>query len=461
MQNKQDILRLLRERLDAQPNLTCVQGNRYDQNKLTPPEHLTRHDLDQVSTTLPVRIAHTSGHAAVVNTRALQMLGITRDTPDPVGGEIIRDAQGEPSGVLLETASWENLDRILPELTGDEKVDALARANAYLLERGITSATDANTFPDDIATYDTAVFRQALRVRTNLMLGWAEVMRQIGDGEVPSVDAFQPNMAGERWHRLHVGQAKLFSDGAITTRTCWLTEPFAAMAGQPNDCGIPLHPPDELRAYILKAHNAGWQIATHAIGDRAVDLVLSAYAEAQRWNTRPRPDHRIEHCMLLTPELIARLRRQRVWSVGQPEFLSQLGDAYVMALGEERANRLSPYATLDAQNVAQAFSSDCPVVPGAPLDGIRAAIARTTPKGRVLNVSECLPADIAVYNYTAAPAYASRVERDRGTLETGKLADFVLLSADPTTTPADEWEQVQVVSTIVGGGCLYGASALE
>lgn len=460
VQDKQDIIRLLRERLDAQPDLTCVQGNRYDQNKLSPPEHLTRHDLDLVSTSLPVRIVHTSGHAAVVNSRALQMLGIMPDTPDPVGGEIVRDAQGEPTGVLLETASWNDLERILPHVTPEEQIAALGRANRYLLERGITSATDANLAQSDIAMFARAVADKALQVRANGMVGWAEIMKHVGESAIPTPDDLQPRWQGVTWHQFHVGQAKLFSDGAITTRTCWLTSPFQGMAGQPNDCGIPLHPPDELREYIRKAHNAGWQIATHAIGDRAIDLVLSAYADAQRENTRFRPGHRIEHCMLLNPDLIVRLRRQNVWSIGQPEFLSQLGNAYVMALGEERANRLSPYATLDRHNVAQAFSSDCPVVPGAPLDGLRAAIERKTPSGHILDAREILAPDIALYNYTAAPAYATRTDRDRGSLETGKWADFVVLSADPTQTPVAEWEQVKVESTWVSGECLYGEDVL-
>ncbi len=460
VQNKQDIIALLRERLDAQPTLTCVQGNRYDQNKITPPQHLTRFDLDQVSTDLPVRIVHTSGHAAVVNSRALQMLGITSDTPDPVGGEIVRDAQGEATGVLLETASWNDLERILPYLKMPDKVDALARANAYLLERGITSASDANMAATDIFAYALATGENRLRVRTNAMLGWAEVMKHLDGGKAPTPDDINSQWSGLNWHRFHVGQAKLFADGAITTRTAWLTQPFEGMAGQPNDRGIALHPPEELREYIRVAHNAGWQIATHAIGDQAVDLVLTSYAEAQRFNTRHRPGHRIEHAMLLDPGLITRLRRQNVWSVGQPEFLSQLGDAYISALGEERASRLSPYATLDAQNVAQAFSSDCPVVPGAPLDGIRAAIERATPMGRILNARERISSDIAVYNYTNTPAYATRTERDRGSLEAGKWADFVLLTNDPTQTPISEWEQVHVAATFIGGECLHGVDAL-
>ena len=452
----EDIVRLLRARLASNPELACVQGNRYDQNRLPGALHPTRRDLDRVSTEVPVRIVHTSGHAAVVNSRALTMLGITRDSPDPVGGEIERGPDGEPTGVLLETASWNDLDRILPELSPSESVAALGRANRYLLERGITSATDANTPPTELDTFRRAIAGDVLQTRTNLMIGWAEVVARAGEGAIPTPQEYA--FEGIDWHRLNVGQAKLFSDGAITTRTCWLNAPFRNM---PDNFGIPIHPEEELRELVRLAHNAGWQIATHAIGDRAIDVVLSAYADAQREHTRPKPGHRIEHCMLLDSGLIARLRRQNVWSVGQPEFLSRLGDAYVLALDEERANRLSPYDSLDRQGVAQAFSSDCPVVPGAPLDGIRAAMQRKTPSGRVLNSAECLSAEAALYAYTSAPAFASRADRDRGTLETGKLADFVLLTADPTTVPAEEWEQVKVAATIIGGECRFGEETLD
>ena len=448
-----DIIRLLRERLAVNPNTTCLQGHGYDQNKLAGGEHPTRHDLDRVATHIPVRIVHMSGHAAVVNSKALELLEFAKNTHDPMGGEIIRDESGEPNGVLLETASWIRLDRILPPQTPTDAIAALGRASQYLLERGITSASDANTLPEQIAWFGQATAQKELRIRVNGMVGWKEVMQSLSDGgTVPTPDDLQTTEPGVTWHDFHVGQAKLFSDGALTTRTAWLTEPFA---GTPNNSGMALHSPEKLREYIIAAHNAGWQIATHAIGDRAIDAVLTAYAEAQRLNTRHRPGHRIEHAMLLNFDMIARLRRQNVWSIGQPEFLSRLGDAYVTALGEERANRLSPYATLDAQNVAQAFSSDCPVVPGSPLDGIRAAIERKTASGRILNERERLPIETALYNYTAAPAYATRTERDRGTIEIGKWADFTLLSADPLTTPLDDWEQIAVEATFIGGECRH------
>lgn len=451
--NVEEIVRRLRERLETQPDIACVQGSSYNQNNLPGAVHITRRDLDRVSIEKPVRVIHSSLHAAVVNSKALEILGIAWGTPDPLAGEIVRDAEGEPTGVLLETASWLNLERLIPPPTSAQALESLGRANTYLLERGVTSASDAHASQEMIPHYSRAVAMGGLRVRMNLMVGWAEIARDFGMDSVPSPDAMQPTDFGFDWHRLNVGQAKLFADGAITTRTCWLTDPFE---GMPDNFGIPNHETTELFELIAAAHNAGWQIATHAIGDRAIDVVLQAYAEAQRRKARFRPGHRIEHCMLLDDELIARLRRQNVWSIGQPEFLAHLGESYILALGEERTNRLSPYATLEARGVAQAFSSDNPIVPGAPLDGLRAAMERKTPTGRILNAEERLSAETALYAYTAAAAFATRTDRDRGSIETGKLADFALLSADPTTVPIDEWDRVQVESTFIGGDCLYG-----
>jgi len=167
-----DIVRLLRKRLEEQPDAPCILGNRYDHNRFVPPVHPTRYDLDKVCTDRPVRIEHTSGHAAVVNSHALKLLNITRETPDPIGGTIVRDAQGEPNGVLLETASWQNLDKIIPPPTRSQQIEALKLANRYLIERGITSASDANTLPEEIEVYAQAVRNKALQVRVNGMIAW-------------------------------------------------------------------------------------------------------------------------------------------------------------------------------------------------------------------------------------------------------------------------------------------------
>ncbi len=451
-----NIVDKLNDSLRANPYAKVLLGARYDQNRMDVPEHPTRHDLDAITTQIPVRIEHTSGHAAVVNSRALELLGITKDTPNPVGGEIKRDEHREPTGLLLETAAWHNLEAIVPEPTSAESIQALEKASNYLVSKGITSASDACTSLDEFDSYSRASWLEKLRLRVNLMVDWAEVMANAGSEPPPKPEHLQPGRVSG--HMLHVGQAKLFSDGAITTRTCWLTEPFAD--NDSTNTGIPIYPEDELQRMIVAAHRRGWQVACHAIGDRAIEVVLDAYGEAQRQQSRPRPGHRIEHCMLLNPQLIQRLRRQNIWAIGQPAFIATLGDAYITALGVERANRLSPFATLENEGVAQAFSSDCPVVPGNPVDGLLAAVTRATPSGIVLNSAECLTMEAAVYNYTAAPAFACRNEQDRGTLETGKWADFIVMKGD-LYAPIGEWQQQPEVSTVfIAGQCVHGEELL-
>jgi predicted amidohydrolase YtcJ len=184
--------------------------------------------------------------------------------------------------------------------------------------------------------------------------------------------------------------------------------------------------------------------------------VLNLYEQAMQ--TQPRADvrHRIEHCMLLDDGLIDRLRALGVVAVLQPEFMARLGDAYRYGLGEERAGRLKRTASLLKAGVRVAFSSDCPVVPGAPLDGVRAAVERKTPLGAVLGAEERVDALTAIRLYTVGAAIAAKDETQTGTLAAGKRADFVLLSRDPATTPLEEWQDMRVMATVFGGKVVAG-----
>jgi hypothetical protein len=212
-----------------------------------------------------------------------------------------------------------------------------------------------------------------------------------------------------------------------------------------------LHPPDGLRAYIVEAHRKGWQIAVHAIGDRAIELVLDCYAAAQEQEPRHGARHRIEHAMLLDAALIRRFVHQQVIPVVQPEFVARLGDAYVLGLGFERASRLNPTASLQQAGLGVPFSSDCPIVPGAPLDGIRAAARRITRSGQILGPEERIPPMDALRNYTYQAAYSAFDENETGTIEPRKRADLTVLSADPTV----DLDAAEVVATIVGGEVVY------
>jgi predicted amidohydrolase YtcJ len=436
----------LRRWADEHPDAAWITGGFYDQNGMAERRHPTRYDLDRVSAEKPVFIEHTSKHGGVANSVALRIAGITRETPDPPGGTIERDTQGEPTGVLLESAV-DLVTTYQPPPSHAQRVQAVHLAAQAMAEKGITAATDASTGWSDlqaeIAAYAQAV-NEGAPLRITLMI-LASALRRDGAWMHP-----QDVRTGS--DDVRIGIAKVFSDGALTTRTAALKEPFV----DTGTTGMLLHSEEELGEYVMGAHRAGWQIATHAIGDRAIETVLRLYAQALEAYPRANARHRIEHCMLLDDTLIARLRDLGVVAVLQPEFIARLGDAYRDGLGEERARRLNRVTSLLKAGVSVAFSSDCPVVPGAPLDGIGAAIERKTPSGVVLGEAERVDALTAIRLYTRGSAYSVQDEGCTGSLSAGKRADFVVLNRDPASTPVQEWEDVRVVATVFGGRVVAG-----
>lgn len=455
----------------ANPLATWVRGYGYNQNAFPGVKHVELAQMDRAFPDRPVIVFHASGHAAVANTVALRQAGIDAGTDDPDGGSIVRDQQGEATGLLLEAAIG-LVTRVMPPYSRSERADAVERACAQLITHGITSASDMGIggvdLDGDIRAYRDAVDRGA-PVRMTLCPETADLW---SPDTIPERASFaadwclertgqtpRPGVAGSPGS-LRLGALKLYADGALTTRTAALSAPYVDGSGS----GMLLHAPEQLRAYILSGHRRGWQIATHAIGDRAVAEVLSGYETAaregadRRANAETEPDrrHRIEHAMLLSGDLIARIRRAGVVAVLQPEFVARLGDAYVLGLGAARAALLNPVRSLLDEGVTVAFSSDCPVVPGAPLDGIRAATERRSPSGRVLGEDQRCTALESVRAYTAGAAIATRDGAHVGRIAPGHRADLVFLSAFPGASPV----AAEVKATMVGGAFVYGEGGL-
>ena len=421
---------------------TWIRGRGYNQNVMDEKRHPTRFDLDQVGGGAPyVLITHASGHAVSVNSRVLERMGITPGTPDPPGGTIVRGDDGEATGVLLETAANLAYDAA-PEPTAAEKIAALGRASGAMNALGITSAVDAtlglaarDSF-QEIPVYHEAAASGALTVRCSLMMLLSQIAAM---DDVPN-----PRDVTTETDWVQIGPAKAFTDGALTTRTALLRSAFV----DSDSLGTAVWRAEELNAMVLKAHHAGWQIAAHAIGDGAIDLCLDAYGKALAKSPRTDARHRIEHAMLLWPDQVGRLARLGVLPVYQPEFLLRFGDVYRNGLGEARANRLMPYAETQAAGLPLVFSSDIPVIPGAPLDGIRSASERRTPSGTELGPSQCVSAGDGLRAYTEGAAYSVFLENDRGKITPGHRADFVVL---------DNWPDApSVQATIIGGQVVYG-----
>lgn len=456
--NLEEIYEVVAGQAASQPAGEWVIGSGYDQNKLGG-SHPSRHRLDQAAGGRPVWLTHTSGHMCVVNSAGLDLIGSA--VLDQIAGGIVElDADGAPTGLLEERAQSLVQGLVLPRPIA-EIAAAIGRAHDRYLAEGLTSVCDAGIAggwigqsPVELAAFQLARDTGRLRVRTTVMIS-SDVLHDsgahAGDCIEQALDAGIRTGLGDEW--LRIGPLKVFSDGSLIGRTCWMHEAFS---DSPGNTGYPQADPDKLRRTIIGAHRAGWQVATHAIGDAAVSFVLDCYAEAL--DVAPRPDHRhrIEHCAVTTDADLARIAALGVIPVPQGRFIGEIGDGMLAALGPGRgrlAYRLKGF--LEA-GIVLPGSSDRPVVNGRPLLGIADMVLRRTESGRLFAPEEALTPTEALVAYCAGSAYATRTEHERGTLSVGKLADFVVLEDDPRRVAPEAIGDIGVVATVVGGELAYG-----
>jgi predicted amidohydrolase YtcJ len=419
---------------------------RHDPTGWDRPDDPTRDDLDRAVPDRPVLLAHVSGHAVTANSLALALAGLDRASADVRGRVAIeRDEAGEPTGILRGPDAWDRVAAAMPPPSPAEGRAALARAAARLAADGVTSVVDADIgstagVAAELAAWGAALASGTMPLAVALLPGLVRIAPGIGDA-VPSPADIAAALPEAARNRVRLSHVKLKADGALTTRTAWLGAPY----DDAPHAGGPVHDPAALAERVRRAIAGGWAVATHAIGDAAVAAVLDAYLAAP---APPRP-HRLEHAMLLDENLVARLAASGATAVVQPEFLAWAGATYRARLGASRASRLLPFAALLSAGVPMPFSSDRPVVPGAPLDGVRAAL-RHDP---AVSVAE------AFHAWTAAGA-AVLGDDEAGRLAVGGRSDLVVLSGDPTVISAEAWargeDDIAVVATIVGGRFVAG-----
>jgi hypothetical protein len=440
----------------ATPHQTWIRGAGYDNNKLAERRHPTRAELDRATSDHPVLVHHVSGHMSVANSRALAAGTVDRRTPDPPGGLIKRGSDGEPTGLLLETAQRLVREHVPPPTLRDMR-EAFRRASERMAREGITSVQDADTgsiSSDEVGAWQAASDAGEMRQRASLILSVDHVF--------PPAPATGPFGLGLRSglgdERLRIGGVKIYSDGSLIGRTAALGAPFE---GEPENTGMLLYPSEGLRRLVGDAHRAGWQVSVHAIGDRAVAEVVDAYAAALAAHPTRDHRHRIEHCGIISPELIERIADLGVIPVTQPRFISELGDGFIRALGRGRIGSCYPLASLVRRGILVAGSSDRPVVNGAPLLGIQDAVVQRTAAGEPYAPEEALTVDEALALFTRNAAFASFEDAEKGTLTPGKLADFTLLADDPGQVPPSEIGSIPVVATFVGGVPIFASSDLQ
>jgi hypothetical protein len=419
----------------------------WDDQRLKEKRLLTRWDLDPVSPQHPVLLMKEAGHALVLNSLALSLLDIRKESPDP-RGQIQKDAMtGEPTGILLESAMELALSR-LPAPTSAGRQSAARHASDQLLEYGITTVANMSMDAEEMRAFQ-ALYRA----------GKQPLVTTIMCPGVPTAGPLQqcldfvrrwPLVSGFGDDDLRLGALKIFVDGGITGRAAWFKRPYK---GRPGFHGIPQVERETLFQVVRLADRLGWQLHLHACGDAAAELALDALEAAQRENGTTGRRHILTHLYVVDAEMMARMKRLGVVAVLQPNFVHSLGEHMRAALSDSQLAHIIPYRGLLDSGVTVAMSADG--LPQNPLLGVHAAVARKTDAGNVLGSGEAVTVEEALRAYTRASAYALFEEERRGSLEVGKIADVIVMDRDLFSVSPEEIKEARVLLTVKSGGIVF------
>jgi predicted amidohydrolase YtcJ len=414
----------------------------------TPPN---RWDLDEVSAGHPIFLQRVDAHIAVANTRALQLASITVASRDPEGGKIDRDESGTPTGILRETAR-DAVFGVIPKPTHDKRRQAIAAALGDAVQWGVTSLQDNSSW-EDFQMYEELEREGKLPLRISEWLPFdasLDALKSMRDSH-PLSD-----------NLLHTGMLKGFMDGSLGSRTAALLQPYA---DDPKNAGLPRYEAEKLNEMTTERVEAGFQIGFHAIGDKGVQMALDAFAAAEQGSLvdrgqegKPKRDLRlrIEHAQVTSPAEIQKFKSLKVVASMQPNHLLTDMNWAQDRIGPQRAAHSYAWAEFLSSGVRLAFGTDYPVEPITPFRGLYAAVTRQSEDGkRRYYPEQRLTIDQAIAAYTAGSAYAEYAEKEKGSLQPGMLADFVVLDRDITAVPAVKILQAKVLRTVVGGKTVY------
>jgi predicted amidohydrolase YtcJ len=413
----------------------------------------SRWDLDEVAGSHPVYLERVDGHIGVANTHALQFASVTVATRDPEGGKIDRDENGTPTGVLREKAQ-ELVQSAIPKPTPEKQRQAIELALADLASHGVTSAQDYSQW-DDFHVYEELERQGKLTARISEWLSFDEPIDRLNKAR--SSHPASDNM-------LHTGMLKGFMDGSLGSKTAALLDPYS---DDPKNSGLPQYDPAKLNAMTKERVRAGYQVGFHAIGDKGVQMALDAFAEAEKAAKAAGikaldggTDYRlrIEHAQVTTPQQVARFKELKVIASMQPSHVLTDMNWAESRLGPKRAEHSYAWAEFLHRGVTLAFGTDYPVEPVTPFRGIYAAITRQSEDGKkTYYPAQKLNIEQAIAAYTTGAAFAEFAEKEKGKLEPGMLADFVILDRDITSVPPPKILETKVLQTVVGGKTVYQA----
>ncbi|HEX9565053.1 MAG TPA: amidohydrolase [Gemmatimonadaceae bacterium] len=421
-----------------------VQGQLFDDTKLTDPTPLDRHDLDRASTAHPIAVNHRGGHTTWYNSKALELAGITRETKDPEHGRFFRDSSGDLTGRAAEQARGVvnragQRERFTPEQARERNRRGMQHISGLLAAAGLTTVHDAGAGPDRIRAYEDAHANGELRHRAYLMIrGAYEQLRNAG-----VYTGF-----GNEWIR--VGGVKYGADGSASERTMRMSTPYVGT----EDHGILTMTQQEIHEQVEDAHRNNWQVGIHANGDVTIDMVLQAYERVlKQW---PHPDrrHRIEHCSLVNPDLLRRI--QATGTIPTPfwTYVYYHGEKWSQ-YGDDKMQWMFAHRSFLDSGIRVPGASDYGPGPFEPLMAIQSMVTRRDYQGRVWGPNQKVTIDEALQIATINGAYASYEEATKGSITAGKYADFVMLEKDPHEVEPNAIKDIRIARTVAGGTTTY------
>jgi predicted amidohydrolase YtcJ len=444
-----DILEVLREKVSQTPKGEWIFGWGWDENLLIDKKPPNRWELDQVSPDNPVYLGRVY-QQVLVNSLALELAGINKDTPDPEYGKIFKNENGESTGLFLTILpSADPFLDILPKATTELKEKAILKACHDFNSEGMTTVIDAEVGkvePNDIVAYENVRMREELTMRIYALYGFVRTAEEAKE-TVSKYTTYGDDM-------FKLGGIKLSLDGGVVPKTGFFYEPYK---DEPDNYGRAKWEKEDLMQAVEILHNAGWQCCTHTIGDKAIDWVLDCYENAMNKNPRRDPRHQIIHIYYPTQEAIERVKRLGVMANVQSTFIHFEGDIYVKNLGKERGACVKPLKTFIEKGIPVGNSQDYPSGPIPASIGLWAAVARETIGGNVVCPEQRLSIRDALRTYTIWAAKHVFMEDKIGSLEVGKYADMVLWDRDLYSIPTREIRDIKAMMTILNGKVVFKA----
>lgn len=437
----------VRAKVDRTKPGIWVDAFMFDDTKLD--VELTRKQLDEVSPDNPVAVHHRGGHTSWFNTKALELAGITKDTPDPPDGRFFRGADGELTGRVAELAR-DVFDKVgvretfTPEERRERNFSGMKHISALMTAAGLTSVHDATAGRDRIVAYEDARRAGELRHRAFFLASSGETFQ--GFKAAGLYSGF-----GDEWIRL--GGVKFVADGSASERTMRMSTPYVGT----NDYGILTMTQEEIYEAVDDAHAHDFRIGIHANGDTTIDMVLKAYERAlQKWPDADRR-HRIEHCSLVNPDLIRRIKAINAIPTPFWTYIHYHGEKW-KEYGNDKMQWMFCHRSFLDAGIVVPGASDYGPGPFEPLMAIQSMVTRKDTAGRVWGPNQKVTVDEALTIATVNGAWASKEEATKGSITAGKLADFVMLEKDPHDVNPDEIKNIKIARTVVGGKTMYPRS---